>query len=99
MATKTQPTEDALAKLSRELTFIDSVTVGERGQIAIPAELRRELEIGGGSKLFVLRIEGADGFLVLTAAGLADLARRAPVAVVAQIFRAANGANGGSRHE
>ncbi|HUR69746.1 MAG TPA: AbrB/MazE/SpoVT family DNA-binding domain-containing protein [Candidatus Thermoplasmatota archaeon] len=88
MATKIQPSEDALAKLAKDLVFVDSVTVGERGQVAIPAELRRELELSGGSKLFVLRVAGTQGFLVLTAQGLADLARRAPPAVVAQVFRA-----------
>ena len=34
--------------------FYGSVTVGERGQIAIPAEARRELEIEAGTKLVVL---------------------------------------------
>lgn len=89
---------DNLARLARDLVFLDSVTVGERGQVAIPAELRRELELAGGHKLFVLRVAGIEGFLVLTAAGLADLARRAPPAVVAQVFRAGSG-NGGTRHE
>ena len=34
--------------------FYGAVTVGERGQIAIPAEARRELEIAPGTKLVVL---------------------------------------------
>jgi len=34
--------------------FYGAVTVGERGQIAIPAEARRELEITPGTKLVVL---------------------------------------------
>ena len=34
--------------------FYASVTVGERGQIAIPAEARRELGIVPGTKLVVL---------------------------------------------
>jgi len=34
--------------------FYASVTVGERGQIAIPAEARRELGIEPGTKLVVL---------------------------------------------
>ncbi len=34
--------------------FYGSVTVGERGQIAIPAEARREMEIEAGTKLVVL---------------------------------------------
>jgi len=35
-------------------TFYASVTVGERGQIAIPAEARREMGIVPGTKLVVL---------------------------------------------
>ena len=34
--------------------FYGAVTVGERGQIAIPAEARRELAIEAGTKLVVL---------------------------------------------
>ena len=34
--------------------FYGAVTVGERGQIAIPTEARRELEIEAGTKLVVL---------------------------------------------
>ena len=34
--------------------FYASVTVGERGQIAIPAEARRDLGIEAGTKLVVL---------------------------------------------
>ena len=34
--------------------FYASVTVGERGQIAIPAEARRDLGIAPGTKLVVL---------------------------------------------
>ena len=35
-------------------TFYGAVTVGERGQIAVPAEARRALEITPGTKLVVL---------------------------------------------
>ena len=34
--------------------FYGAVTVGERGQIAIPAEARREMELEAGTKLVVL---------------------------------------------
>ncbi len=33
--------------------FYGSTTVGERGQVVIPAEARRDLEIGHGTKLLV----------------------------------------------
>jgi AbrB family looped-hinge helix DNA binding protein len=39
--------------------FYGSVTVGERGQVAIPAEARRDQEITPGSKL--LAFGGPDG--------------------------------------
>ena len=39
--------------------FYGSVTVGERGQVAIPAEARRDQEITAGSKL--LAFGGSDG--------------------------------------
>ena len=39
--------------------FYGSVTVGERGQIAIPAEARRDQEIAPGAKL--LAFGGPDG--------------------------------------
>lgn len=39
--------------------FYGSVTVGERGQVAIPAEARREQEITPGGKL--LAFGGPDG--------------------------------------
>ena len=39
--------------------FYGSVTVGERGQVAIPAEARRDQEITPGNKL--LAFSGPDG--------------------------------------
>lgn len=41
-----------------EAKFYGSVTVGERGQIALPIELRRALGIEPGAKLLILQIEG-----------------------------------------
>jgi AbrB family looped-hinge helix DNA binding protein len=43
--------------------FYGSVTVGERGQIAIPAEARREQDINPGGKL--LAFGGPDGRLLV----------------------------------
>lgn len=40
------------------------VTVGERGQIVIPAEARRELGIEPGDKLIIMRHPMYAGFLV-----------------------------------
>jgi len=36
-----------------ELEFYGSVTVGERGQIALPASLRREMNIKAGDKILI----------------------------------------------
>jgi AbrB family looped-hinge helix DNA binding protein len=35
-------------------TFYGSTTVGERGQIVLPARLRKDLEINKGDKLLVM---------------------------------------------
>jgi AbrB family looped-hinge helix DNA binding protein len=35
--------------------FYGSVTVGERGQIVIPAEARQDLGVGAGDKLLVMK--------------------------------------------
>jgi len=35
-------------------TFYGSMTVGERGQVVIPAEARRDMDIAPGTKLIVM---------------------------------------------
>lgn len=44
--------------------FYGSVTVGERGQIVIPAEARLELDIKPGDKLLVMRHPAYEGLMV-----------------------------------
>ncbi|MCB0826528.1 MAG: AbrB/MazE/SpoVT family DNA-binding domain-containing protein [Armatimonadetes bacterium] len=44
--------------------FYGSVTVGERGQIVIPAEARAELNIQAGDKLLVMRHPIYEGLMV-----------------------------------
>lgn len=44
--------------------FFGSVTVGERGQIVIPAEARNELDIESGDKLLVMRHPGNKGLMI-----------------------------------
>lgn len=44
--------------------FYGSVTVGERGQIVIPAEARLELDIKPGDKLLVMRHPVYEGLMV-----------------------------------
>ena len=53
--------------------FYASVTVGERGQIAIPAEARRELEITQGTKLVVLGGPDDQMLLILKAEVVIEL--------------------------
>ncbi|MER3496723.1 MAG: AbrB family transcriptional regulator, partial [Armatimonadota bacterium] len=44
--------------------FYGSVTVGERGQIVIPAEAREELGFNPGDKLLVMRDPVHDGIVI-----------------------------------
>ena len=41
------------------------VTVSDKGQIAIPADLRRDLDIKQGDKLFVLKRRDEAGFTLI----------------------------------
>jgi len=45
--------------------FFGAVTVGERGQIVIPAEARRALDIHPGDKLLVFAHPAGKGLLVV----------------------------------
>ena len=49
---------------SIEEQFYGSVTVGERGQIVIPAEARRKLNISTGEKLLVIGHPPSHGLLL-----------------------------------
>jgi len=44
--------------------FYDSVTVGERGQVVIPARARKDFNIKPGDKLMVLRGMGKMGIVL-----------------------------------
>lgn len=44
--------------------FYGSVTVGERGQIVIPADARADLEIKPGDKLLIIRHPVHNGLMV-----------------------------------
>ena len=47
-----------------DMGFYGSVTVGERGQIVIPAEARTELGYGPGDKLLIVRHPNHKGLMV-----------------------------------
>jgi AbrB family looped-hinge helix DNA binding protein len=47
-----------------EECFFGSVTVGERGQVVIPADLRKACDIEAGDRLLVLRNPMNQGFIL-----------------------------------
>jgi AbrB family looped-hinge helix DNA binding protein len=47
----------------KEECFLGTVTVGERGQIVIPAEARKKLNITTGDKLFIMSHPSGEGFV------------------------------------
>ncbi len=56
--------------------FYASVTVGERGQIAIPAEARRDLGIEAGTKLVVLGGPEKRMLMILKAEAVTEILAR-----------------------
>ena len=53
--------------------FYGSVTVGERGQIAIPAAARRDLDIAPNAKLLVFGGPGKHTLMLIKAESVAEL--------------------------
>ena len=53
--------------------FYGTVVIGERGQIVIPAEARRELEITPGEKLIVMGNFHGDGLMIIKTKSVAQL--------------------------
>ena len=53
------------AEPSLEAIFYGSVTVGERGQVVIPAEARKQYEIKPGDKLLVFRSPTGRGLVLV----------------------------------
>ena len=51
-------------KLDLEHGFIGAVTVGERGQVVIPADARKELDIHTGDRLLVMGHPNRDGLML-----------------------------------
>ncbi len=50
--------------LRLEDCFLGTVTVGERGQVVIPAEARKKLDINTGDRLFIMSHPSGDGLAV-----------------------------------
>ena len=53
--------------------FLGTVTVGERGQVVIPADARRKLDIQTGEKLLVMSHPSGDGFMVFKVGAVREL--------------------------
>jgi AbrB family looped-hinge helix DNA binding protein len=53
--------------------FYGAVVVGERGQIVIPAEARRELEITQGEKLIIMGSFHGDGLMIIKTESVAQM--------------------------
>lgn len=51
--------------VSFEQGFYGAVTVGERGQIVIPAEARRDFEISPGQKLLMFNFPHISGLILM----------------------------------
>lgn len=57
--------------------FLGSVTVGERGQIVIPALARESLDIKAGDKLLVFQSHQRKALTIISAEDLAEFVARA----------------------
>jgi len=57
-------------------TFYGSVTVGERGQVVIPADARRDLEIAPSTKLLVFGNPQGGGLIITKAESITRLLTR-----------------------
>ena len=66
MSTDPTTTEETATrkKFSWDNEFFGAVTVGERGQVVIPSEARRELGIEPGDKLLIIRGPGKHGLML-----------------------------------
>jgi AbrB family looped-hinge helix DNA binding protein len=53
--------------------FYDTVTVGERGQVVIPAKARRDFHIKPGDKLMVLQGLGKMGLVLVHSRKMANM--------------------------
>ncbi len=51
-------------KTKPEECFYGTATVGERGQVVIPADLRKELGIQPGEKLLILKHPSGEGLML-----------------------------------
>jgi len=57
-------TEPKVCKSGMEECFFGTVNVGERGQVVIPAEARKKLDIHTGDKLIIMSHPSDHGFML-----------------------------------
>ena len=62
---------------NRTPMFYGATTIGERGQIVIPAEARKDLDLVHSTKVMVFRAGLGEGLLILKADSVAELVVRA----------------------
>lgn len=56
--------------------FLGTVTVGDRGQVVIPAEARKKLNINTGDKFFVVSHPSGEGLLMFKVQAMRDFLSR-----------------------
>lgn len=57
--------------------FYGATTIGERGQIVIPAEARKDLELTPSTKVMVFSSNVGEGLLIIKAKSVSELLSRA----------------------
>ena len=60
-----------------DLKFYGATTIGERGQIVIPAEARKDFEITPSTKLLFFGSHGGIGLMITKAESVAEVIARA----------------------
>ena len=60
-------------KINLEECFVGTVTIGERGQIVIPAEARKKLGLQSGERLMVIIHPSEEGLVLLKIEAMRDM--------------------------
>lgn len=53
--------------------FYGATTIGERGQVVVPAEARKDLDMVPSSKVLVFSSPGSEGLLIIKAESVAEI--------------------------
>jgi AbrB family looped-hinge helix DNA binding protein len=84
---------------SKEDLILGSVTVGERGQIVIPAEARKKFDINPGEKLLVIYHPFASGLFLVKIDSLRDhISSFLEEIMGVEMSQDQEGPNGGNHH-